>query len=73
MSKLSIKNTKHASPAWMVNLTAAMTAITLVAPGLIEKMPGSVSDLTKDWLRWTLELITAIIAVTTAMSKKSEA
>jgi hypothetical protein len=73
MSKISIKNVKHSSPTWMVNLTAAMTAITLVMPGLIDKMPGGVSDLTKDWLRWTLEFITAVIGIITALSKKSDA
>ena len=72
MSNLSHKNLKHSSPSWMVNLTAAMTAITLVMPGLIEKMPGGVSDLTKDWIRWMLEFITAVIGIITALSKKSD-
>lgn len=56
----------------MVNLTATMTAITLVMPGLIDRMPGGISDLTKDWLRWTLEFITAVVGIITALSKKSE-
>lgn len=72
MAKLSIKNTKHSSPAWLVNLTAAIGVITVVMPGLIDKMPGSVSDLTKDWLRWTLEFTTAVVGIITALSKKSE-
>lgn len=72
MAKLSHNNLKHASPAWMVNLTAALTAITLVMPGLIDKMPGGISDLTKDWLRWTLEFITAIVGIATALSKNHQ-
>jgi len=72
MPKLSIKNTKHASPAWLVNLTAVLMVITMVMPGLIDKMPGTVSEATKDWLHWMLELITAIISVITALSRKSQ-
>lgn len=72
MSKLSIKNTKHASPAWLVNLTAALTMITMVMPGLIDKMPGTVSETTKDWLHLMLEFITAIVGIITALSRKSQ-
>lgn len=72
MTKLSIKNTKHASPAWMVNLTAVLTVVTMVMPGLIDKMPGNVSEMTKDWLHWMLEFITAVISIITALSKKSQ-
>lgn len=71
MPKLSIKNTKHASPAWLVNLTAVAIFIATFGPDIVDKMPGGVSDLTKEWLHWVLGVIATVLGTTTAMSRRS--
>jgi len=72
MAKLSIKNTRHASPAWLVNVTAVAIFIATFGPDIVDKMPGGVSDLTKEWLHWVLGVIATVFGATTAFSRKSE-
>ena len=71
MAKLSAKNINQASPSWLVNVTAVMAVLATIMPELVEKMPGTVSDVTKEWIHWILTVITALFGVTTALSKSS--
>jgi hypothetical protein len=70
MTKLSIKNTKHASPSWMVNLTGILALITPILPSLVQTMPGSVSNDTKEWLLWIMSALTALSGTATMFAKK---
>lgn len=71
MTSLSRKNLKHSSPSWMVNLTGILAFLTPILPALIEKMPGSISGETRDWLLWILSSLTAISGSVTMFSKSS--
>jgi hypothetical protein len=71
MATLGTKNLKHTSPAWMINLTGTLAIITPILPSLIQTMPGSISNETKDWLLWILSALTALSAATTMFAKAS--
>lgn len=71
MAKLSHKNLNQSSPSWLVNVTAVLIVLATVGPELVDKMPGSVSDVTKEWLHWILGAIAMTFGVTTALSKNS--
>lgn len=72
MSTLSRKNLKHSSPSWMVNLTGILAIITPILPSLIQTMPGSISNETKDWLLWIMSALTALSGGVTMFAKKSD-
>lgn len=71
MAKLSHKNLNQSSPSWLVNVTAVLVTLATVGPELVDKMPGSVSDVTKEWLQWVLGAIAMVFSITTALSKNS--
>lgn len=72
MALLSTKNIKQSSPSWMVNLTGTLALITPILPSLIQTMPGSISNETKDWLLWVLSALTALSGVTTMFAKTAQ-
>ena len=69
MATLSRKNLKHTSPSWMVNLTGILALITPILPTLIQTMPGSISNETKDWLLWIMSALTALSGGVTMFAK----
>lgn len=71
MAKLSPKNVKQDSPAWLVNVTAVSIFLASYGPDIIDKMPGGISDLTKDWLHWVLGTIATVLGVSAAFAKGS--
>ena len=71
MATLSRKNLKHSSPSWMVNLTGILALITPILPSLIQTMPGSISNETKDWLLWIMSALTALSGGVTMFAKSS--
>lgn len=69
----SIKNSKEATPPWLVNLTALLGVITLAMPELITSLPGTVSAEVRDWLDWILKALTAISGTAAVFAKQSPA
>lgn len=69
MGRLSVRNVKHSSPSWMVNLTGILAALTPILPGMINTMPGHVPQSIKDWLLWVLACITGVVGTATMFAK----
>ena len=69
MAKLSYKNIKHGSPAWMVNLTGILAILTPILPGMINTMPTGVSQEVRAWLLWVMTCITGTVGAITMFSK----
>lgn len=72
MGKVGISNISHSSPKWLVNLTGASAILTPIIPTLIQSMPGSVSADTKEWILWSMSVITAILGMITMLSKSNK-
>lgn len=64
-------NLKTHSPVWLVNMTAILAVLTPILPSLIQSLPGSVSDVTRDWLTWFMSALTAVSGVITAFAKSN--
>ncbi|ACU61370.1 hypothetical protein [Chitinophaga pinensis] len=73
MATTVFNNLKQASPPWLVNLTAIFALAAPLLPELIDTMPGTVSNLTKEWLHWILQLLAAAFAIATALTRASTA
>jgi hypothetical protein len=58
-----MNNLKKTSPVWLTNLTGILAVLTVALPPLIQTLPGSVSNLTKDWLTWGLSVLTAVSGI----------
>lgn len=69
MTTISARNIKHASPSWMVNMTGVLALITPILPSLVQTMPGSVSNETKDWILWVMSALTALSGVSTMFAR----
>ncbi len=71
-TKYGLKQATKDTPAWTVNMTAIIAVIALLAPDLIDSLPGQVSILVKDWLVWGLRFITAISAGIAVVSGRKD-
>lgn len=67
-----LNNTKHTSPAWMINITGILAILTPLLPNLVATLPGSISDNTRSWINWIMQALTAVSAAITMLSKSKD-